>query len=191
YSFIYPGCGYGGSCFPKDVSAFIKIAEKNGYDFSLLKEVEKINREQLTFFLKKIHAALWNLSGKKIAVLGLSFKPGTDDMREAPSIKVIEFLLSEGAVVTAYDPVAVDNAKKFFPMAKFAASPMEAVEGADAAVFLTEWSEFAQLDLGSVKKRMKNPVVFDARNIFDPLKMKLLGFSYHCVGRNSGAGETD
>ena len=187
--FLHAGIGYGGSCFPKDVSAFIKISEKNGYDFRLLKEVEKINSSQLGFFLKKIHDGLWNLSGKKIAVLGLSFKPGTDDMREAPSVKVIEFLLSEGASVTAFDPVAVQSAKKFFPKARFAESALGAVEDADGVVFMTEWKEFAEIDLVSMKKRMKHPLVFDARNIFDPAKMKQLGFSYHCVGRSSMESE--
>lgn len=183
--FLRAGIGYGGSCFPKDVSAFIKISEKNGYDFRLLKEVEKINAGQLGFFLKKIHDSLWNLSGKKIAVLGLSFKPGTDDMREAPSVKVIEFLLSEGATVTAFDPAAVPSAKKIFSEVGFAESVFGAVEGAHGVVFLTEWKEFAEIDLAAMKKRMKQPLVFDARNIFDPAKMKRLGFSYHCVGRGS------
>lgn len=185
--FLGAGIGYGGSCFPKDVSAFIKISEKNGYDFRLLKEVEKINSDQITFFTKKIHDALWNLSGKKIAVLGLSFKPGTDDMREAPSIKIIEFLLSEKADVAAFDPVAVENAKKIFPNLKFTESIFETVEKADAVIFMTEWKEFSEINLAELKKRMKHPVVFDARNIFDPAKMKELGFSYHGIGHDSRA----
>ncbi len=183
--FLHAGVGYGGSCFPKDVSAFIKISGKKGYDFRLLKEVEEINCAQLDFFLEKIKDRLLNLKGKTIAVLGLSFKPNTDDMREAPSLKVIEFLLSEGAKVKAFDPVAMINAKKIFPNITFCKDAFEAANSANAILFLTEWDEFKKINLQKLKKSLAQPIVIDGRNIFDPKKMRQLGFDYSSIGRNS------
>ncbi len=182
-SFLNAGIGYGGSCFPKDVSAFIKITGKKGYDFKLLKEVENINNNQIDFFNEKIKSALLNIKGKSIAVLGLSFKPNTDDMREAPSIKIIDYLLSEGANIKAFDPKAMENAKKLFPQIEYTKTSLDATKGADAAVFLTEWDEFKKIDLNKLKKSLKSQIILDGRNIFHAQKMRELGFNYHSVGR--------
>lgn len=182
-SFLNAGIGYGGSCFPKDVSAFIRIAEKNGYDFALLREVENINKSQREIFIRKIELAVGNLKGKTIAVLGLSFKPDTDDMREAPSIDIINALQAKGAEVRAYDPAAMKTAAQHVKGARFCTGPYEAMEGADALVIVTEWDEFRRLDLERVKKLLKKPIVIDGRNIFDAEKMRDLGFTYVSIGR--------
>lgn len=184
--FLKAGIGYGGSCFPKDVSAFIKISEKKGYDFGLLKEVEKINATQIDYFVSKIKNRFPSLKGKKIAILGLSFKPDTDDTREAPSSKVVAFLLKHGATVRAFDPKAMENAKKMFPSLVFCNNAFDAVDSSDAVVFLTEWQEFKGIDLKELKNRLNRPIVFDGRNIFSPEKMHLLGFEYYSVGRKAG-----
>ncbi|MFH1225433.1 MAG: UDP-glucose/GDP-mannose dehydrogenase family protein [Candidatus Diapherotrites archaeon] len=182
-SFLNAGIGYGGSCFPKDVSAFIQIAAKNGYDFSLLREAENINKNQRKAFIGKIENALGGPKGKKIAVLGLAFKPDTDDMREAPSIDIINALLEKGAEVSAYDPASMKTAAQHVKGARFCTGPYEAMEGADALVIVTEWDEFRRLDLERVKKLLKKPVVIDGRNIFDAEKMRDLGFTYVSIGR--------
>lgn len=181
--FLYPGVGYGGSCFPKDVKALIAISENAGYDFKLLKEVENINKEIVLNFVTKIKKHYGALHGKKLAILGLAFKPNTDDMREAPSIKIINFLQKEGALIYAYDPVARETASKVLRDVIFCDDVNACVEGKDGAVFITEWNEFKQLNLKDLKKQLKNPVIFDGRNIYDPVKIRKIGFKYYSVGR--------
>ncbi len=184
-SFLYPGVGYGGSCFPKDVKALITIGKEYGYDFTLLKATDAINDEARLHFIEKIQNHFHGkLQGKTIAVLGLSFKPDTDDMRFAPSVTIIEVLTMGGAKVVVYDPVAIENAKKVLPKnVIFAASSYDAVKDADAVAVLTEWNEFRQLDMVKIAKGLKERVLFDGRNIYDPQTMKDLGYTYYGVGR--------
>lgn len=184
--FLNAGIGYGGSCFPKDVKAFIRIAESYGVDFGLLKEVERINSRRVEKFMDKVRNAIWTLKDKRVAVWGLSFKPNTDDVREAPSIRIVETLLREGAFVKAYDPKAVDNFKRLFPEGErisYAKSLYEAVRGAEVLLILTEWEEFIRADMEKVKDLMSLPVVVDGRNVFDPERMRALGFEYYSIGR--------
>ena len=182
-SFLNAGIGFGGFCFPKDLSAFIRIAEKLGYDFELLKAVERINDGQKKLYLKKVEEALWNLNGKTLAVLGLAFKPNTDDMRFAPAIDIIEALQAQGAKVRAYDPHAMERAKDCLKDITYTKDAYTCAKGADALLILTEWNEFKELDLVKLKKLLKQPVVVDGRNIYDPGKMKKLGFRYASIGR--------
>ncbi len=187
-SFLNAGLGYGGSCFPKDVKAFIAIAEELGVPFTLLKEVERINANQMERFLKKMRDGLWVLKEKKIAVWGLTFKPDTDDVRNSLAIDLVNRLVAEGAMVTAYDPKGADKARewKLVPDGvKLAATPIEAVQGAEALVLATEWKEFASVDLSEVKAAMHTPLIFDGRNLFDPATMKELGFHYIGIGRQA------
>lgn len=191
YSFIYPGCGYGGSCFPKDVKALIKTSRDNGIEPEILNSVEKRNTEQKKMLprkLKKIFGE--NLSGKTFCVWGLAFKPGTDDMREAPSIILIEELIKMGAKVTAFDPVAMDQAKKEFPnewfstqQLKFSENQYDAAVNSDALILVTEWKTFRQPDFKLLLTSMKNKVIFDGRNQYDPEEITEYGFEYHGVGR--------
>lgn len=184
-SFLYPGVGYGGSCFPKDVKALIALSNQYEYDFKLLKAVDEINKEAPRHFVEKIlkqHNG--NLKKKKFAVLGLSFKPDTDDMREAPSIYVISELLKKGASVVAYDPIAMENSKTVLPKeVTFAKDAYSAAQGADAVIVLTEWNEFRQLDLVRLAKGLNSLVLFDGRNIYEPEQVKKLGYTYYGVGR--------
>ena len=182
-AFLSAGIGYGGSCFPKDVSAYVKLCEKVGYDFNLLKEVMKINTAQRTAFFAKVKKALGTLSGKKIAVLGLAFKPDTDDMRGAVSLEIISLLRKERARIFAYDPVAGENAAPLLPHVTICPDALSALRGADAALIITEWKEFRNLDLPAVKQVMKRPIIIDGRNIYDPAKMAEMGFQYWGVGR--------
>ncbi len=184
-SFLDAGIGFGGFCFPKDIEAFIHISEKIGYNFELLKSVKRINEAQRTLLVKKIEKAVWNIKGKKIAMLGLAFKPNTDDMRFAPSLTIAEKLRQEGAHIRAYDPQSMARAKKLpeFKGVKFCEGPYEAVKGADCTVIVTEWNEFKEIDLKKAKKLMRQPVVVDGRNIYEPKKMRELGFRYSCIGR--------
>lgn len=182
-AFLNAGLGYGGACFPKDVAAFIKIASDAGYDFELLKAVETINREQRAQLVKKVREVLWVLDGKTIGVLGLSFKPNTDDMRNAPATDVIRMLQAEGATVKAYDPAAMEKAKKALPEVEYCGDPYEVAEGSDALVIVTEWDEFKELDMARIKGLLNIPVVIDGRNMCDPQKMRELGFEYRSVGR--------
>ncbi len=184
-SFLYAGVGYGGSCFPKDVKALIAIAQQYGYDFSLLKAVDEINRKTAENFVEKIaHHFNNHLKSKRITVLGLAFKPNTDDMREAPSIYIISELLKRGAKVVAYDPVAMGNAKRLLPSSvSFARDAYAAATGADAVAVVTEWNEFQQLDLVRLARGMRTLVLFDGRNIYEPVKVKALGFMYYGMGR--------
>ncbi|MFC2140583.1 UDP-glucose dehydrogenase family protein [Candidatus Auribacterota bacterium] len=181
--FLNAGVGYGGSCFPKDVSAFIKIAETLGYDFNMLKEVEKINAEQKKIFIKKIEKVLWVVKDKKIAIWGLSFKPNTDDMRSAPAIDIIRALQVDGAIIKAYDPQAMENAKQELNKIELCDSPYQAAQDADAVVILTDWDEFKKVDLERIKKSLTHPIIIDGRNLFDPQEMKDKGFVYESIGR--------
>jgi UDPglucose 6-dehydrogenase len=186
-SFLNAGIGYGGSCFPKDIAAFITICEQLGVPFTLLKEVQRINADQKNRFLKAIRETLWVLRDKKIAVWGLAFKPNTDDLRSSVAIELVADMLKEGAHVTVYDPKAMDKAReaKAITGAIFANSALEATDGAEALIIATEWSEFANVDLEIVKGKMTTPIVFDGRNLFDPETMAKLGFHYHSIGRAS------
>jgi UDPglucose 6-dehydrogenase len=182
-SFLNAGIGFGGFCFPKDLTAFITIAKKLGYDFDLLKEVERINENQKKAVLDKISKSLWNLQGKTIAILGLSFKPDTDDIRFSPSIDIIQRLEKEGAEVKAYDPHAMEKARAVLKKVKFCRDPYEAAKDADCLLVATEWSEFKEMDLRRVKKLMRQPILLDGRNIYDPAAMKKMGFKYMGMGR--------
>src|SRR5256886_6701146 len=185
--FLNAGIGYGGSCFPKDIAAFIQISEQLGVPFTLLKEVQRINAGQRDRFLKLIRDTLWVLREKKIAVWGLTFKPDTDDVRSSVAIELVDGMLREGAHVTVYDPKGMEKARELKQVAdaKFATSALEAVDGAEALVIATEWNEFANVDLTAVKQRMTTPIIFDGRNLVNPETMGELGFHYHSVGRAS------
>ncbi|HEV2339476.1 MAG TPA: UDP-glucose/GDP-mannose dehydrogenase family protein [Patescibacteria group bacterium] len=185
-SFLYAGAGWGGSCFPKDVKALIAIAKDYNYDFTLLKDVEEINRQAMLAIVTKVRKALQgNVKGKTIGVLGLSFKPDTDDMRDAPSRIIIPKLLELGAIVKAYDPIAINNAKKLpeFSGLSFCHDAYEAAKETDVLLLITEWSEFKQLDMKKMKSLMKGNTLIDGRNIYDPSKMQDIGFIYVGVGR--------
>jgi UDPglucose 6-dehydrogenase len=182
--FLNPGIGYGGSCFPKDVMAFRAVARESGYDFRLLDEVMRINEDQRQRFLRKVRSALWTLRGKHLGVLGLAFKGGTDDIRESPALFLVQALLQEGSKITAYDPAAMERVREVVPSGiAFANSAYEAARGADALLILTEWEEFANLDLSRLHKELKYPIVIDGRNLYDPEIMAAQGFTYFSVGR--------
>ena len=182
--FLFAGAGYGGSCFPKDVKAMIAIAKKAGYNFSLLKDVEKINQQAIAGIVEKAKALLeGKIKGKTIGILGLSFKPNTDDMRDASSIVVINSLQREGAKIKAYDPIAMDNAKRILKNVEFCPDSYSVAKDCDILIVMTEWNEFRQLDLSKIKKYMKRPVLLDGRNIYDPHKLGEMGFIYTGVGR--------
>jgi len=181
--FLNAGIGFGGSCFPKDLSAFIKISEQVGYDFKLLKEVQRINADQMDRFLKKITDTLWVLKDKKIGVLGLAFKQNTDDVRSSPAIDLCQRLLKDGATLRVHDPKAMDKARPLLPNATYVDDMNAVAEGCDALVVATEWDEFKQLDLARAKKGLTHPILFDGRNLFDPAEMEKLGWIYKSVGR--------
>jgi len=181
--FLNAGIGYGGSCLPKDVSALIHLAKSSGYDPQILIAVNRTNEEQRKMIVEKMEDVLRSLKGKTIGVLGLSFKPETDDLRDAPSIEIIRELRRKGAKVMAYDPVAAVKARKLLDGVAFCDTAYDAVKKADAAVVAAEWGEFKELDLDKVKSLMKSPVIFDGRNIYNPKRMKELGFKYYGVGR--------
>ena len=184
-SFLFPGVGYGGSCFPKDVQAMRRFAADKEYDFKILDAVEEVNRQQKTKLLAMMRKHFGSLKGKTVAVWGLAFKPRTDDMREAPAIPVIEALLSAGASVQAFDPEAIRVAKGIFgSRITYAASGYDAVKGADALAIVTEWNEFRRPDFGRIRSLMRSPVVFDGRNLFAPAHMKQNGFTYYSIGRS-------
>lgn len=182
-AFLYAGVGYGGSCFPKDLSAFIHISEELGYDFRLLKEVEAINRQQKELFLKKMKETLWVLRQKKIGVLGLAFKGNTDDVRSSVAIEIIKALLAEGAQIKAYDPKAMEKARPLLPGVEMVAQAEDVAEGADAIALLTEWNDFKNLPWVAIKKRMLSPLLFDGRNLLNPEEMRRIGFTYTSIGR--------
>ena len=182
--FLNAGLGFGGSCFPKDLSAFIKISEQLGYDFRLLKEVQRINADQMERFLKKITDTLWVLKDKKIGVLGLAFKQNTDDVRMSPAIDLCQRLLKDGARLRVHDPKAMEKAREILKDTVTYVDDMNGVaEGCDALVVATEWPEFKQLDLERARKSLTHPILFDGRNLFDPKEMESLGFIYKSVGR--------
>lgn len=188
--FLYPGVGYGGSCLPKDVMAFIALSSRFDYDFSLLRAVDAVNSNQISHLINKIRRALGTKDGRgqelkdiNLAILGLAFKPNTDDMRDAPSVKIISELLSLGAKVTAYDPQAMKNAKAVLPQINYAKSAYDAIKNKDALILITEWPEFKELDLAKVKKLLKRPIIIDGRNVYDKEKLESLGFKYFGVGR--------
>ncbi len=181
--FLDAGLGFGGFCFPKDLKAFIGISAKLGYDFRLLKEVENINEEQMRRVVAKLETALWNLREKKVGVLGLAFKPNTDDMRFAPSITIIKELQRQGAKIRAYDPVSMARAKPIMPDIEYCEDPYQVAQGVDAVILVTEWEEFRNLDMKRIIDSMRQPVFLDGRNIYDPAKMKEFGFIYMGIGR--------
>jgi UDPglucose 6-dehydrogenase len=185
--FLNAGIGYGGSCFPKDIAAFITISEQLGVPFTLLKEVQRINASQKDRFLKAMRETLWVLRDKKIAVWGLTFKPDTDDLRSSVAIDLVAEMLREGADVIVYDPKGMEKAReiKAISGATFAESALAAVDGVEALVVATEWGEFSNVDLALVKERMTTPIIFDGRNVFDPRTMAELGFHYHSIGRKA------
>jgi UDPglucose 6-dehydrogenase len=183
-AFLQAGLGYGGSCFPKDVDSLIHTAGRLGYDFKLLKSVVDINRERAGRLVEVVRKVLGPLDEKVVAVLGLAFKPNTDDMREAKSLEVVSQLVAAGAAVRAYDPVAADNARALLPAAvAYAASPYEAADGADAVVLVTEWNEFKYLNLERLRGALRRRIIFDGRNIWEPERMRRLGFEYYSIGR--------
>jgi UDPglucose 6-dehydrogenase len=183
--FLNPGIGYGGSCFPKDTAAFLAVARDLGYNFRLLDAVMRINEDQRQHFLRKVRSVLWTLKGKRVAVLGLAFKGGTDDIRESPALSIIESLLEEGCTVAAYDPAAMERSRQYLPEGRvqFAASAYEAAEGADALLVLTDWKEFKNLDLARIREKLRYPIVVDGRNLFSPTEMEKAGLMYLSIGR--------
>jgi len=182
--FLDAGLGYGGSCFPKDVKALAAIAEKYDYHPELLTAVIEINRDQRKLAVEKLEDCLGDLSGQIVGLLGLAFKPNTDDMREAPSLEIARILLARGAIVRAYDPAAVEKASAILPEVDYRPDPYAVAKGADALIVVTEWNEFRNLDLARIRQLMRRPVLIDGRNIYDPAGMRELGFTYRGIGRN-------
>jgi UDPglucose 6-dehydrogenase len=183
--FLNPGIGYGGSCFPKDLMAFRAVARECGYDFRLLDEVININEDQRHRFLGKVRNALWTLRGKRLGVLGLAFKGGTDDIRESPAVALIEMLLKQGCEICAYDPAATEHARDVLPSTgmTYVNSPYEAADGADALLILTDWAEFGELNLDRIREALSYPIIIDGRNLYDPARMAARGFLYYSIGR--------
>ena len=181
--FLNAGIGFGGSCFPKDLSAFIAISQHVGYDFGLLKEVQKINATQMERFIKKITDTIWVLKDKKIGVLGLAFKQNTDDVRMSPAIELCQRLQKEGATLRVHDPKAMEKAKSLLKNVEYVEDMNAVAEGCDALIVATEWDEFKKLDLERARKGLSHPIMFDGRNLFDPAEMEKLGWIYKSVGR--------
>ena len=181
--FLKAGLGFGGFCLPKDIQAFIKLADRAGLDFGLLKETERVNKQRVDRLLDKVKKALWVMKDKQIGVLGIAFKPNTDDIRLAPAIEVIRRLLAEGAVVRATDPEAMERSRAIFPELGYSADPYQVAHGADALLLLTEWEQFRRLDWKQIRNQMARPLVIDARNMLRPAEMKALGFEYLSFGR--------
>ncbi len=184
--FLDASLGFGGSCFPKDLSAFIRISESMGYDFGLLKEVQRINAEQMNRFVRKIAETLWVIKGKTLGVLGLAFKQNTDDVRMSPAIDLCQRLQKEGAKLRVYDPQAMEKAKPILGEVTYVADMDQVAEGCDALIIATEWPQFKKLDLERVRKNLAHPIIFDGRNLFDPEEMEKLGFLYKSIGRGKG-----
>jgi UDPglucose 6-dehydrogenase len=183
-SFLFPGVGYGGSCFPKDVKALVRFSSEKDYDFKVLKAVESVNELQKRVLVRKISTHFGSLKGKTIAVWGLAFKPKTDDMREAPSIPIVQSLVEHGAKVQVYDPEAQRVARRIFgTKVAYATKSYEALKDADALAIVTEWHEFREPDFAKMRKLMRTPLIFDGRNIYEPAQMKAQGFAYHSIGR--------
>jgi len=183
--FLHPGPGYGGSCFPKDTKAFLQLAHENDYDFQIMQAVVDVNEEQKTRSIEKVSNAVGDLNGKTVGILGLSFKPNTDDMRDSPSIPIVTHLLKEGAMIKAYDPVAMEESKQHIngENVHYCENVYEVAKECDALVFITEWNQFRMIDLEKVKKLMKKPVIIDLRNIYEPETVRQLGFKYTGMGR--------
>ena len=182
-SFLRCGLGFGGFCLPKDLQAFVHLAERSGVDFTMLREVERINKKRIDHFCEKIRQALWVIRGKQIGILGLAFKANTDDIRFAPAIDLIHKLLAEGAKIKAYDPEAMDRARAVLPQIEYVKSAYEAAEGSEALLIATEWDEFRKLEWERVHAAMDRPLILDGRNLLSPQEMKTKGFEYHCFGR--------
>jgi UDPglucose 6-dehydrogenase len=182
-SFLSAGLGFGGFCLPKDLQAFVHLAERSGVDFTMLREAERINKGRIDRFVEKLRGALWVVRGKQLAVLGLAFKPNTDDIRFAPAIDLVQRLLAEGAKVRAYDPEAMDRARAVLPQIEYAKSPYEAAEEAEALLIATEWDEFRKLDWERIRGAMARPLIVDGRNLLSPREMKSHGFEYRSFGR--------
>jgi len=181
--FLNAGIGFGGFCFPKDIQAFYRLAERAGMDFMLLQEAERINKDRIDHFVEKVKRSLWVLKGKQVGVLGLAFKPNTDDIRFAPALEILRRLLAEGASVRAYDPQGMKKTQAQFPTVTYCRDPYEVAAGADAVLLLTEWPEFRELDWQRVHNQMVRPLVLDGRNLLNPRRMRDLGFEYHSIGR--------
>jgi UDPglucose 6-dehydrogenase len=182
-SFLSAGLGFGGFCLPKDLQAFVHLAERSGVDFTLLREVEKINKKRIDHFYEKLRSALWVVRGKKLAVLGLAFKPNTDDVRFAPAIDLVNYLLGEGAIIRAYDPEAMERARAILPQIEYAKTAYDAAEGAEALLIATEWADFRKLDWDRIRDAMARPLIVDGRNLLSPREMKDRGFEYRSFGR--------
>jgi UDPglucose 6-dehydrogenase len=182
-SFFRPGLGFGGFCLPKDLQAFVHLAEKSGVDFSMLKEAEKINKKRIDHFVGKIRTALWVVKGKQLGVLGLAFKPNTDDIRFAPAIDLIQALLAEGASIRAFDPEAMEKAQPVLPQIQYGKTAYEAAEGAEALLIATEWEQFRKLDWDRIRDSMTRPLILDGRNLLTASEMKSRGFEYYSMGR--------
>jgi len=181
--FLDAGLGYGGSCFPKDVKALIYMAEEMGHEARILNSVMQVNGERRNILIERLRQLLGDLKGRRVGLLGLAFKANTDDMREAPSIDIAEELLAAGAKVHAFDPVAMENAKKLLPKVEMAKDAYELAKGTDALLVVTEWNEFKNLDLERIRDSMQQPIILDGRNIYQPEQMNSLGFTYFGVGR--------
>jgi UDPglucose 6-dehydrogenase len=181
--FLHPGPGYGGSCFPKDTRALLKLAEEKGYTFKVLNSVIEVNEEQKLRMAGKIEEKVGGLQGKTIGILGLSFKPNTNDIRESSAIVIIQTLLKRGAKVKAYDPAAMEEARSILPGVEFGKDAYDVAEGCDALVLATEWNQFRRLDLQRIKGLLKTPIFIDLRNVYDPDQMEQMGFNYCGVGR--------
>jgi UDPglucose 6-dehydrogenase len=181
--FLHPGPGYGGSCLPKDTHALLKMAEEHDVELCIVNSAVRANERQKEFMAEKIKDAMGVLEGKIIAILGLSFKPNTDDIREAPSLYIIESLLKEKANIRVYDPVSMKEVERIIPRIKYCKDPYDAVKGADALVIMTEWNQFRNLELDKLKKLLKGLYFFDLRNVYEPQRLREKGFKYFCVGR--------
>ncbi|MFQ5865492.1 MAG: UDP-glucose dehydrogenase family protein [bacterium] len=181
--FLHPGPGYGGSCFPKDTNALLQLGQEYDYNFRIIRSVVQVNEQQRYLMLNKIKNAMGGVKDKTFGILGLSFKPNTNDMRDAPSIAIIQGLLKDGATIKAFDPVAMEESKKVLPNIIYCRDTYEVAKDCDALIFITEWNQFRSLDLEKIKQLMKSPAIIDLRNIYDPERMKERGFKYTCVGR--------
>jgi UDPglucose 6-dehydrogenase len=188
-AFLSPGVGFGGFCFPKDVQAFVRIAEKAGCDFSLLKEVENVNKRRIEHFVEKVRKELWVIRGRKIGVWGLAFKPNTDDIRFAPALELLRILISEGAEVRAYDPQATEKARAVLPAVHYCASPYEAAQDAEAVLIVTEWEEFRQIDWQRLRSVVDRPLIVDGRNTLEAKEIARHGFHYVSIGRPAVTSE--
>jgi UDPglucose 6-dehydrogenase len=182
-AFLSAGLGFGGFCFPKDLQAFVHLAERSGVDFGILREVEKVNKHRIDHFFEKVRSALWVVRGKRLGVLGLAFKPNTDDIRFAPAIDLINRLLNEGAKICAYDPEAMERSRDVLPDIEYAKSAEEVAKNSEAVIIATEWPQFKKLDWAKIRDTMTRPLILDGRNLLVPSEMKKLGFEYRSIGR--------